>query len=79
MNNNVKEFVLEYLQREYTIECDDIMNLNYMETGYVDSIGLIGFVATLEDEFGIEFSEEDMESPDFKVVGKLIELISQKL
>ena len=79
MNNKVKEFVLEYLQREYTIECDDIMSLNYMETGYVDSIGLVSFIATIEDEFGIEFSDEDMENPDFKVVGTLIELISQKL
>lgn len=78
--NNVKEFVTEYIQREYTVADDiDIMTLNYVESGYVDSMGLIQFIATIEDEFSIEFEDEDLENPEIKIVGKLIELIERKM
>lgn len=78
--DKVKEFVTEYIQREYTVADDiDIMTLNYVESGYVDSMGLIQFIATIEDEFSIEFEDEELENPEIKVVGKLIELIERKM
>lgn len=77
---NIKNFVTGYIQREYTIaEQIDIMGLNYIETGYIDSLGLVQFIATLEDEFDIEFTDEELENPDIKVVGKLIHLIEEKI
>jgi len=77
---DVKEFVTEYIQREYTVAEDvDIMTLNYIEAGYIDSMGLIQFIATLEDEFGIAFTDEDMQNPDIRIVGKLIEMITNKM
>lgn len=77
---DVKEFVTEYIQREYTVPEDiDIMTLNYIEAGYIDSMGLLQFIATLEDEFGIAFTDEDMQSQDIRVVGKLIEMITKKV
>lgn len=78
--NNVKEFIVEYIQREYTIsEGVDVMELNYVESGYVDSLGLIQFIATIEDEFGIEFSDEDLENQNIKIVGNLIKMIIEKI
>jgi len=77
---DVKEFVTEYIQREYTVPEDkDIMILNYIEEGYIDSMGFIQFISTIEDEFGIEFEVEDIENPDMRIVGKLIEIIKDKL
>lgn len=80
MKEKIEAFVIEYIQREYTFpEGTDIMSLNYVESGYVDSLGLIQFIATIEDEFGIEFTDEDMENPDLRVIGKLIEMIQKKI
>ncbi len=77
---DVKEFVIEYIQREYTVPEDkDIMTLNYIEEGYIDSMGFIQFISTIEDEFGIEFEVEDIENPDVRIVGRLIEIINSKL
>lgn len=77
---DVKEFVTEYIQREYTVPEDkDIMTLNYIEEGYIDSMGFIQFISTIEDEFGIEFEVEDIENPDVRIVGKLIEIVNSKL
>ena len=55
------------------------MTLNYIEAGYIDSMGLIQFIATLEDEFGISFTDEDMQNPDIRIVGKLIQMITDKM
>lgn len=75
----IKEFIVDYIQREYTLPADvDVMNLNYVEAGYIDSLGFVQFVALLEDEFGIVFTDEELESPDMKVVGKLVALVAQK-
>ncbi len=77
---DIKEFVTEYIQREYTVPNDvDIMTLNYIEAGYIDSMGFIQFVSTIEDEFDIEFEVEDIENPDMKIVGKLIDFITAKV
>lgn len=77
---DVKEFVTEYIQREYTVPEDkDIMALNFIEEGYIDSMGYIQFISTIEDEFEIEFEVEDIGNPDMRIVGKLIEFISNKI
>lgn len=77
---NVKDFIIEYIQREYTIPDDiNIINLNFVEEGYVDSLGLVQFIYTLEDEFSISFSDEDLQNPDIKVVGKLIAIVEAKM
>lgn len=78
--SDVKEFVTDYIQREYTVPEDvDIMTLNYIEAGYIDSMGYIQFISTIEDEFDIEFEAEDIENPDMQIVGKLIEFINKKI
>ena len=75
----VKDFVLDYIQREYSLPTDvDVMEFNFIDSGYVDSMGLIQFIATVEDEFNISFSDEDMESEDIKVIGKLVKMIHKK-
>ena len=78
--DNVKNFIVDYIQREYTIPDNvDIMSLNYIDEGYIDSMGFIQFIATIEDEFNIEFSVDEMNRPDIKVVGSLVDLIVRKI
>lgn len=76
---DIKEFVTEYIQREYTVPEDiDIMTLNYIDSGYIDSMAFIQFISTIEDEYDIEFDVEDIENPDLRIVGKLINFIKSK-
>ena len=77
---DIKEFVTEYIQREYTVPEDvDIMTLNYIEAGYIDSMAFIQFISTIEDEYDIEFEVEDIENPKLRIVGKLIDIIQAKI
>ena len=77
---DIKEFVTEYIRREYTVPEDvDIMTLNYIEAGYIDSMAFIQFISTIEDEYDIEFEVEDIENPKLRIVGKLIDFIQAKI
>ncbi len=76
---SVKDFIFDYIQREYTLPDDiDIMNLNYVKEGYIDSMALIQFIAVIEDEFGITFTDDELASEDVKTVGKMVDLVSSK-
>lgn len=77
---DVLAFVLGQLQKKYTIDQKiDINTLNYVESGYVDSLGIIQFIVEIENEFGIEFSDAELAAPSFKVVGELVKLIERKM
>lgn len=76
----VKEFILNYLQKEYEFpENVDVLTLNYVESGYVDSMGLLKFIAELEAEFEIEFTDDELEKQEFKVIGLLIDMVERKI
>lgn len=77
---DIKEFVTAYIQREYTVPEDvDIMTLNYIEAGYIDSMAFIQFISTIEDEYDIEFEVEDIDNPELRITGKLIDFITAKV
>ena len=77
---NVKERVLDYIQREYRLpENIDVDSFNFVKTGYVDSIGIIQFIVLLEEEFGIEFSDEELSDVQYQVIGEFVKLIENKI
>ncbi len=79
MRDDILAFVMDYLQRESDLPEDmDIDTFNFVETGYIDSIGLVQFVTEIEDEYGIEFSDEELQSNGFKVIGSLVALVESK-
>ena len=76
----VKEYILELLQKNYDIDASiEIDELNYIEEGFVTSLGLLQFIVELEEKFSIEFSEEEISSDEFRVVGTLTKMIEAKL
>jgi len=75
-----REFILAELSRKGRLPVDtDLDMLDYRKAGYVDSIGLIKFILNLERAFDIEFSEDEVGSEDFRVVGTLVSLIETKM
>jgi acyl carrier protein len=75
-----KEFILAELSRKGRLPTDiDLDTLDYRKAGYIDSIGLIKFILNLEREFAIEFSEDEVGSAAFRVVGSLAALIETKI
>ena len=77
---DIREVILEFVEREYKLpENVDYDTFDIMEGGYIDSMGLVQFVALLEDDFDIEFSAEELLSPEFRTVGGLERIIRNKI
>ena len=78
--SRAREFILDRLQREYSFkDGTDIDQINFIDEGYMDSLGLLQFIGEMEDEFGIEFTDEELESGSFRIVGELIAMVEKKL
>ncbi len=78
--DRIKEFILEHIQSEYDLPEDvDTDSFNFVENGYIDSVGIVSFVMELEDEFGISFDDSELTDPKFQVIGSLAELIARKI
>lgn len=50
----------------------------YLDTGALDSMGIVSMVMELEQRFGIRFEAEDMQSVEFRTIGGLISLIERR-
>ena len=75
----VREFILDRLQKEYSFkEGTDIEKINYVEEGYMDSLGLIQFIGELEDEFDIEVENDELDLENFKSVHAIVSFIENK-
>jgi acyl carrier protein len=76
----IRQTILDFVEREYKLpENVDYETFDFVEKGFVDSMGMVQFVAILEDEFDIEFSAEELLSNDFRTVGGLEKLIQKKV
>jgi len=60
-------------QVELTPETD------YIAIGAVDSLSLLHFVIELENELGVEISNEEIVLPEFRTVGGLTDLMLRKV
>lgn len=76
----IREKILEFVEREYKLPEDvDYDKFDFVENGYVDSMGLVQFVAILEDDFDIEFTADELLSAEFKTIGGLEKIINSKI
>lgn len=76
----IKDFILNLLQIEGNLDsAENLDNIDYVEEGYVTSLGLIQFMVELEEKYNIRFTDEEMWSDDFKIIGNLVKMIEGKL
>ncbi len=76
---DIKSFILKYISKKGKLPNDiNIDEFNYIDTGYIDSMALLKFIVELEQEFDVQISDDDMMSKEFKTIGGLTNLISNK-
>jgi arylformamidase len=57
----------------------DYERLNYFEAGFVDSFGYVEMIASIEEQFQIEFSNDDFQDRHFATIGGLTDAIYQSV
>ena len=76
MSNLDKElnFILKYLKLNKTKQID----IDYLAKGYVDSLGFVKFVVSIEKKFKIKFDQKDFMNRKFRTIKGLALIISNK-
>lgn len=71
----IREKIIEMIKDELNVT-EFEMDENLVEAYEIDSISLLDFFMTIEDEFDIEFEDEELES--LKSANDIIDLIKKK-
>lgn len=72
----VENKIIEIIKAELNVD-EFELDENLVETYEIDSIGLLDFFMTIEEEFDIEFEDEELEN--LKTANHIIELVEKKL
>lgn len=54
---------------------ETLRNTDYFEAGWLTSMEVVEFVTEIEQHFGMQFSESDLQDPRFVTIAGLAELI----
>lgn len=79
MEESIKKFIIQLIEKNEKLPSNiDIDSFDYIESGYVDSMGLVKFIVNIETFYGIELTDSDIESSQFKTIGGLVSIIDKK-
>ena len=73
----VLKFFSEHALKPLPDNREQIMSCSYLDEGIIDSLGLVTMVTLLEDEQGIQFSPDDMQSYEFQTIGGLVGIVER--
>lgn len=73
--SEVETFVIDHLKRRGGQNMSRAFN--YVDSGLIDSLGVMRFVSEIEETFDIELRDEDILSDEFRTLGGVIEIVEQ--
>lgn len=57
---------------------ENVSDIDYFEAGWLTSMEVVEFVTEIEQRFGMQFSDRDLQDPRFVTIAGLAELILQR-
>lgn len=76
-----KDWVLNWFVENTDITEEEItenLNSNYFQEGWIDSFKFMNMIGDVEDEFDIEFENEEFQDREFATFNGLIKTITKK-
>ena len=73
----ISKYLVDYIFKNK--KYDDMLSMNYIENGFIDSMSVIKLVVEIENKFTIEIDEEDIMTTGFKTVNGLTDIIYKKI
>jgi acyl carrier protein len=77
IENKIKEFILKNLYFTENNTLDD--DASFLETGVVDSTGVMELVSFVEAEFGVKVEPQEIVVENFDSVRKVADFVRRKL
>lgn len=75
----ITNWIVEWFLNHTTAEKEDLkkeLDTNYFQRGYMDSFMFIEFISEIEQQFHIEFSNEQFEDRSFSTINGLSRIIT---
>ncbi len=79
MPDSIRSFVRELLEKKSRLPKGFDDTSDFIQTGIMDSIGIIKFILELESRFDIEITDADIESDEFRSIQGLVAMIHRKV
>ncbi len=78
LKHEVSNWVVEWFSSRGKIRCaaHEALEIDYLQSGLLASLEIVELVAELEDRFGVQFSEAEMQDPRFSTIGGIAELVA---
>jgi acyl carrier protein len=77
--NEIETWLVEYFKQHG--ECvdghDEILGTNYFDREYLDSLGVVQMITSLEDHFGVRIESEHMQDPRFCTIRGLAQIVGE--
>jgi len=77
LEKSIREFIelnLAFLDEDVSLEYDD----NFFDLGYVDSLFALQLVSHLEEAFGIEITDQDLNISNFSSIEAIVKFVDRK-
>jgi len=75
----VQKFILDYIRKNAeNCPADLEEGTNYVEHKLLDSFAILNLIMTLESEFDIKFSPQELAATDLQIVSKLAQTVHEK-
>ena len=77
---DIKNEVIRFLESHNQIPGaseTEKLSCYYLDSGVLDSMGIITLVTEFEDKFKIQFSNDDLQSQEFQTVSGLINIVNR--
>ncbi len=75
--DNVTNTIYSFIKKEMNNSDDFEPSVNIVETGIVNSIGIISLVAFLENQYNVEIAIEDVNPDNFSTVGAIVSYLTK--
>ena len=74
----IKELLLEFICRQFLVDPEDIeIDKSLIDTGIIDSMGLIGILSFIEQNFNFKVKEDQMNRQNFGSVLLIVDFIDR--
>ncbi len=77
---NIKSWIIDWFVENGTATKEQVlesMDSNYFSAGFIDSFTFISLIGDIEDEYDIEFDNDQFLDRDFATVNGLAEIIAE--
>jgi acyl carrier protein len=81
MKENVSSWIVEWFSSRGKLHCGarEALGIDYLQSGLLTSLEIVELVSEIENRFGMQFSETEMQDSRFSTIGGIAELVTTAL